>query len=79
MSTKFRVSSEIPTMKVREQVRQTANFTPLQAQIFEELATEERNNQGIILHLCLDPDRYYAEKKIVIDKVKAALEEIAHG
>ena len=79
MSTKFRVSSEIPTMKVREQVRQTANFTPLQAQIFEELATEARNNQGIILHLCLDPDRYYAEKKIVIAKVKAALEEIAHG
>ena len=76
---KYRVSSEIPTMKVREQVRQTANFTPLQAQIFEELATEERNNQGIILHLCLDPDRYYAEKKIVIAKVKAALEEIARG
>ena len=79
MSTKFRVSSEIPTMKVREQVRQTANFTPLQAQIFEELATEARNNQGIILHLRLDPDRYYAEKKIVIAKVQAALEEIAHG
>ena len=79
MSTKFRVSSEIPTMKVREQVRQTANFTPLQAQIFEELATEARNNQGIILHLCLDPDRYYAEKKIVIAKVQAALEEIANG
>jgi hypothetical protein len=51
----------------------------LQAQIFEELATEARNNQGIILHLCLDPDRYYTEKKIVIAKVKAALEEIAHG
>ena len=66
-------------MKVREQVRQTANFTPLQAEIYEELATEARNNQGIILHLCLDPDRYYAEKKIVIAKVKAALEEIAHG
>ena len=79
MSTKFRVSSEIPTMKVREQVRKTANFTPLQAQIFEELATEARNNQGIILHLCLDPDRYYEEKKIVIAKVKAALEEIARG
>lgn len=27
----------------------------------------------------LDPDRYYAEKKIVIAKVKAALEEIARG
>ena len=79
MTTKFRVSSEIPTMRVREKVRQTANFTPLQAQIFEELATEARNNQGIILHLCLDPDRYYAEKKIVIAKVQAALEEIARG
>lgn len=66
-------------MKVREQVRQTANFTPVQAQIFEELASEVRNNQGIILHLRLDPDRYYAEKKIVIAKVKAALEEIARG
>jgi hypothetical protein len=51
----------------------------LQAEIYEELATEARNNQGIILHLCLDPDRYYAEKKIVIAKVKAALEEIARG
>ena len=79
MSTKFRVSSAIPTMKVREQVRQTANFTPLQAEIFEELATEARNNQGIILHLRLDPDRYYTEKKIVIAKVQAALEEIARG
>ena len=79
MSTMFRVSSAIPTMKVRELVRQTANFTPLQAQIFEELATEARNNQGIILHLRLDPDRYYTEKKIVIAKVKAALEEIARG
>lgn len=66
-------------MKVREQVRKTANFTPLQAEIYEELATEARNNQGIILHLRLDPDRYYAEKKIVIAKVQAALEEIAHG
>ena len=76
---KFRVSSAVPTMKVRELVRQTANFTPLQAEIYEELATEQRNNQGIILHLCLDPDRYYAEKKIVIAKVQAALEEIARG
>jgi hypothetical protein len=66
-------------MKVREKVRQTANFTPLQAQIFEELASEVRNNQGIILHLCLDPDRYYHEKKIVIEKVQAALAEIARG
>ena len=64
---------------MRELVRKTANFTPLQAEIYDELATEARNNQGIILHLCLDPDRYYAEKKIVIDKVKAALEEIARG
>lgn len=73
------MSSAIPTMRVRELVRQTANFTPVQAQIFEELATEARNNQGIILHLRLDPDRYYAEKKIVIAKVQAALEEIARG
>jgi hypothetical protein len=51
----------------------------LQAEIFEELATEARNNQGIILQLRLDPDRYYTEKKIVIAKVKAALEEIARG
>ena len=76
---KYRVSSAVPTVRMRELVRQTANFTPLQAQIFEELATEARNNQGIILHLCLDPDRYYTEKKIVIAKVQAALEEIAHG
>ena len=60
-------------------MRQTANFTPLQAQIYEELATEARNNQGIILHLRLDPDRYYTEKKIVIAKVQAALKEIARG
>ena len=64
---------------MRELVRQTANFTALQAEIYEELATEARNNQGIILHLHLDPDRYYAEKKIVIAKVQAALEEIARG
>lgn len=64
---------------MRELVRKTANFTPLQAEIYDELATEARNNQGIILHLCLDPDRYYTEKKIVIAKVKAALEEIARG
>ena len=64
---------------MRELVRKTANFTPLQAEIYDELATEARNNQGIILHLCLDPDRYYTEKKIVIAKVQAALEEIAPG
>ena len=64
---------------MRELVRKTANFTALQAEIYEELATEARNNQGIILHLHLDPDRYYAEKKIVIAKVQAALEEIARG
>ncbi len=34
-------------------VRKTANFTPLQAEIYEELASEIRNNEGIILHLCL--------------------------
>ena len=79
MSAKYRISSEVATMSLRSRVRETANFTPLQAQIFEELASEVRNNQGIILHLCLDPDRYYAEKKIVIAKVKAALEEIARG
>lgn len=66
-------------MSLRRRVRETANFTPLQAEIYEELATEQRNNQGIILHLRLDPDRYYAEKKIVIAKVQAALEEIARG
>ena len=59
-----------------QRVLETANFTPLQAQIFDELAREERNNEGIILHLHLNPDRYYAEKKIVIAKVQAALEEI---
>ena len=32
MSVKFRVSSAVPTMKVRELVRQTANFTPLLAE-----------------------------------------------
>ena len=64
---------------MRELVRKTANFTALQAEIYEELATEARNNQGIILHLHLDPDRYYSEKKIVIAKVQAALEEIARG
>lgn len=63
-------------MSLRRRVREVANFTPLQAEIYEELASEIRNNQGIILHLCLDPDRYYAEKKIVIAKVQAALEEI---
>ena len=64
---------------MRELVRKTANFTPLQAEIYEELATDARHNQGIILHLCLDPDRYYSEKKIEIPKVPAALEEIARG
>lgn len=58
-------------------VRKTANFTPLQAEIYEELASEIRNNEGIILHLCLEPHRYYAEKKIVIFKVQAALEELS--
>jgi hypothetical protein len=53
-----------------------ANFTPLQADIYDELATEARNNEGIILHLHLNPDRYYAEKKIVIAKVQAVMEEI---
>lgn len=77
MSTKFRVSSAIPTMKVREQVRKTANFTPLQAEIYEELASEIRNNEGIIMHLRLEPHRYYEEKKIVILKVQAALEELS--
>ena len=64
-------------MKVREKVRQTANFTPLQAEIFEELASEIRNNEGIIMHLCLEPHRYYAEKKIVVLKVQAALKELS--
>ena len=63
-------------MSLRRRVRETANFTPLQAEIFEELATEARNNEGIILHLHVSPDRYYAEKKVVIAKVRAALEEI---
>ena len=62
---------------MRRKVRETANFTPIQADIYEELATEARNNQGIILHLNMDPDRYYAEKKIVIAKVQAALAELA--
>ena len=53
-----------------------ANFTPLQADIYEELATEARNNEGIILHLHISHDRYYEEKKIVIAKVKAVLEEM---
>lgn len=63
-------------MSLRRRVRETANFTPLQAEIFEELATEARNNEGIIFHLHISPDRYYAEKKVVIAKVRAALEEI---
>ena len=54
-----------------------ANFTPLQAEIYEELAAETRNNDGIILYLHVSPDRYYAEKKIVIAKVLAALDELS--
>lgn len=60
-------------------MKEMANFTPLQADIYEELAAEVRNNEGIILHLHLNPDRYYAEKKIVIAKVQAVLEEIARA
>ena len=56
-----------------------ANFTPLQADIYDELATEARNNEGIILHLHLNADRYYAEKKIVIAKVQAVMEELARA
>ena len=63
-------------MSLRRRVRETANFTCLQAEIYDELASEARNNEGIILHLHISPDRYYAEKKVVIAKVKAALEEI---
>ena len=63
-------------MSLRRRIREEANFTPLQAQIYEELASEERNNEGIILQLHLSPDRYYAEKKIVIAKVQAVLEDI---
>ena len=76
MSMKYRISSEVATMSLRRKVREEANFTPLQAQIFEELASEERNNEGIILQLHLSPDRYYAEKKIVVAMVQAVLEEI---
>ena len=64
-------------MSLRQKVRETANFTPLQAEIYEELASEIRNNEGIILHLHLNADRYYAEKKVVIAKVQAALAEIS--
>ena len=63
-------------MALRQKVKEMANFTPLLADIYDELATEARNNEGIILHLHLNPDRYYAEKKIVIAKVQAVMEEI---
>ena len=63
-------------MTMRQKVKEMANFTPLQADIYDELATEIRNNEGIIMHLCLEPHRYYAEKKIVIIKVQAVLEEL---
>ena len=59
-----------------QKVLDTANFTPMQADIFVELCKETYNNEGIALYLRLDPHRYHAEKKIVIDKVQAALREL---
>ena len=76
---KYRLSSVLTTMTLRRRVKEMANFTPLQADIYDELATEARNNEGIILHLHLNPDRYYAEKKVVIAKVQAVMEEIARA
>lgn len=73
---KFRVSTVITTKSLMQRVLDTANFTPMQADIFIELCKETYNNEGIALHLRLDPHRYHAEKKIVIDKVKAALREL---
>ena len=52
-------------MTLRQKVREMANFTPLQADIYDELATEARNNEGIILHLHLNPDRY-PDRKLII-------------
>lgn len=66
-------------MTMRQKVKEMANFTPLQAEIYDELASEIRNNEGIILHLCLEPHRYYAEKKIVIIKVQAVLKELSEA
>lgn len=58
-------------------MKELANFTPLQADIYDELATEARNNEGIILHLHISHDLYYREKKIVIAKVKAVIEDMS--
>jgi hypothetical protein len=63
------------TKKEYEAVKSLANFTELQAKIYEELNRDEVYDVGIMTKLGLSQREYYEVKKITVDKViRIALE-----
>lgn len=63
------------TKKEYETVKSLANFTELQAKIYEELNRDEVYDVGIMTKLGLSQREYYEVKKITVDKViRIALE-----
>ena len=63
------------TKKEYEAVKSLANFTELQAKIYEELHRDEVYDVGIMTKLGLSQREYYEVKKITVDKViRIALE-----
>ena len=52
-----------------ERIVESANFTPDQKKIFDELCAGELNDLGIAMKLNLCESSYYAKKKIVLNKI----------
>lgn len=52
-----------------------ANLTTLQSKIVLELNAEELNDVGIMQKLHVSHSKYYAEKRIAINKIKKVLGE----
>lgn len=65
--SKFRVSNL--TKRELETVISEANLTPLQTRIVLELNREERNDEGIMMVLCVCRETYYREKKAALSKI----------
>lgn len=52
-----------------EKVKDNANFTPEQGQVFNELCRGELTDTGIYTKLCMSQSKYYYVKKKVMTKL----------
>lgn len=74
-----RVRFTAMTKSEMQMIRDAANFTETQDQIFLSLCKGDVYNYAICQRMCMDPRAFYRHKKIVEEKCERVIRELKIG